>query len=303
MTTTRTYGVELEVVGITAAQAVEAIRAAGLECHFRGYTHAVTDYWKVVTDSSLTGSINCEVVSPKLAGEEGFRQITLVCNALEAIGAKVDKSTGMHVHVDVADLDFNQMRRVVKTFVKYEDSFDALIAPSRRNAYFARSNIGSLLGYYTTPAGCPGWNRYGAPYHAEHNGATREQMCELAFTVLDGCRNLDALRQLFINAAGSGEARYHKLNIEAYWRHRTFEYRCHQGTTNAAKVVAWVKLCVQMIDVAANAKAVEKRNTRNTGNDGIARLPGLFKAVKLDKETQKFFRQRAKELARETVAA
>lgn len=44
--------------------------------------------------------------------------------------------------------------------------------------------------------------------------------------------------------------RYHKLNLEAYSRHRTVEFRQHGGTTNFTKMENWIRFAANMITFA-----------------------------------------------------
>lgn len=53
-----------------------------------------------------------------------------------------------------------------------------------------------------------------------------------------------SLRQAF------GGDRYHKLNLEAYARHRTVEFRQHGGTTNFTKMENWIRFIANMITFA-----------------------------------------------------
>jgi hypothetical protein len=287
-TMTRNFGVELEIVNLTASRAVQVLTAAGIDAYDAGYTHQVSNQWKVVSDSSVFMEVNgvkvygCEVVSPKLCGQHGRDQVRRVCKALEAAGAKVNKTCGFHVHVNAADLDLGQIKRVVKTWVKYEDTVDTLIAPSRRNNYFARSNAATLTGYYT--------HDYRSGYHASRYVA-EATVCEQAFAVIDKCKSVDDLR------LAHGEERYHKLNLEAYYRHRTIEFRGHQGTVDADKALAWVEFCLKMVCVPVATAAVVKRNERKDGNKGADRLPAMFKALALTADERKYFTARAKKLA------
>ena len=42
--------------------------------------------------------------------------------------------------------------------------------------------------------------------------------------------------------------RYHKVNLQSYYRHGTVEFRQHSGTLNAAKAVNWVRMLAAYID-------------------------------------------------------
>ena len=77
--------------------------------------------------------------------------------------------------------------------------------------------------------------------------------------------------------------RYHKLNLEAYARHRTVEFRQHGGTTNFTKMENWIRFAANMITFA-------KQGMVNTGCS-LANIPFLTADQKI------FFKLRTKKLA------
>jgi hypothetical protein len=89
---------------------------------------------------------------------------------------------------------------------------------------------------------------------------------------------LDDLRVAF------GNDRYHKINLEAYARHRTIEFRQHSGSTNFTKMSNWVLFLGRMITFAQQAK-VETGTT-------LQNLPFLTDDQKI------YFKLRTKKLSR-----
>lgn len=64
--------------------------------------------WLAKSDCSINasaGRIGCEFVSPVLKGEAGLAQVLQVLETLKALGAQVNASCGMHVHVGWAGSD------------------------------------------------------------------------------------------------------------------------------------------------------------------------------------------------------
>lgn len=45
-----------------------------------------------------------------------------------------------------------------------------------------------------------------------------------------------------------GQSRYYKLNIQSYYRHGTVEFRQHQGTVDADKIIAWVAFTQAIVE-------------------------------------------------------
>ena len=90
-------------------------------------------------------------------------------------------------------------------------------------------------------------------------------------------QNITQLRSAF------GNARYHKLNLEAYARHRTVEFRQHGGTTNFTKMENWIRFAANMITFAQQGMV-------NAGCQ-LSSIPFLTADQKI------FFKLRTKKLA------
>lgn len=131
--TPRAFGLELEFIG--SARAVEqAMRANGLECYRPGYTHEVMSTWKIVPDGSVARG--GELVSPILSGEPGTEATLLACQALREAGTSTDRSTGLHVHHTVRDLDTNEFKKVLGFWYNTQDVLEQLVSPSRRTSHW-----------------------------------------------------------------------------------------------------------------------------------------------------------------------
>jgi hypothetical protein len=66
-----------------------------------------------------------EIVSPVLKGADGLRQLKAVCDWLNAVGAKVNRSTGFHVHVGFDRRDKAGLRRLVSLVANFEKALYA----------------------------------------------------------------------------------------------------------------------------------------------------------------------------------
>lgn len=105
------------------------------------------------------------------------------------------------------------------------------------------------------------------------------------------CKGLDTISEAAVNhAVNIGELRaafrnnrYHKVNLEAYARHRTVEFRQHGGSTNFTKMAAWIHFLEKMITFA-------KQGTVQTGTS-LQNIPFLTESEKL------YFKLRTKKLA------
>lgn len=105
------------------------------------------------------------------------------------------------------------------------------------------------------------------------------------------CKGLSSISTADIQAAQSihdlqaafGNNRYRKVNLEAYARHRTVEFRQHSGTTNFTKMENWIRFLNGLITFA---KA------------GIAGTTSLDNIPFLDEKQKLFYKLRTKKLAR-----
>lgn len=107
----RPFGLEIELIHPDAREVRYAMNAAGLSCEREDYNHTTRSYWKIVPDGSVAHGF--EVVSPILRGSEGRRQARIAYQALRDAGASVDRSCGLHVHLEATDLTAGTIARVV----------------------------------------------------------------------------------------------------------------------------------------------------------------------------------------------
>lgn len=164
----RQFGVEAEFYNITPQRAIEALAEVGINASFEGYTHAVTSNWKIVTDGSVTGTntgrgTGLELVSPILKGEEGLVELEKALNALDAAGAKVNTTCGLHVHIDTNGMTPTQRKNFFNSYVRNQDLMDRLVSRSRRNNqnYTMRYDARNIDAYADSAAtGRGGNNRY-----------------------------------------------------------------------------------------------------------------------------------------------
>lgn len=130
------FGIEVEFVGACPRQVARVINEVeGVECSFAGYTHLTTSYWKVVSDASLNSvrGYAGELVSPILQGTEGVTELFKVLEALNSVeGVTVNRSCGLHVHLDCREMNINEIKTVFSRYEQYEEQIDLCMPRSRR---------------------------------------------------------------------------------------------------------------------------------------------------------------------------
>jgi hypothetical protein len=133
--TDRSFGIEIEFVGADLREVEAAINCAGVECYVEGYNHTTRPYWKIVSDASLQSLRGRagELVSPILNGVEGVRELEKVIDALNAVdGVTVNRSCGLHIHLDCRDMTIEQIKATYERYSNYEEQIDLCMPRSRR---------------------------------------------------------------------------------------------------------------------------------------------------------------------------
>lgn len=217
----KTFGVELEFIaprGHSRQTVAEALTAAGVAAYDAGYTHHTSDRWKLVSDASVSGYSDhvvtgegMELVSPILTGDAGLATLRKACETLTAIGCKVNKTCGLHVHVGARTMSVVAMRRLAIMYSDFELVLDSLMPSSRR------ANNNTYL-----------------------QGLRRMNKA--------GVSSASSARE--IAAQINGGSRYAKLNFTSHWKHGTVEFRHHAGTVNADKACNWTIACIRMVRAA-----------------------------------------------------
>ena len=250
---------------VSKRQILASIREAGINIHDAGYTHNVISCWKAVSDSSLTYG-GFELVSPPMKGAQNIeKEITNICKAIEGL-VKVDRTCGLHVHFEVLD-KYHFRRRVdtrttsgkiqalknkpakkftanlLRNYAYFQPVIDALVSPSRRG------------------------NNY-CNYIPDGARMTQEQIKRFS-------ENKENYAHLIYGMSG----RYQVINLSCLETYGTVEFRQHNGSTNAKKILNWVKLMERMVTRSWDRK-YEGRNCEdyNLTIDGMMDFLGFGKS-------------------------
>ena len=203
------FGVELEIIGLDTRQAANWLVGEGIPCQVGAYGSSAADgNWNATNDATVHGG--CEVKSPHLTGMEGLDQLARVARILSEAGASVDRSCGMHVHIDARDFKAIQMRRILMLWVKHRRALEWYASPDRRENHFCQP---------------------------------------LPETMWEQCPkrgHIDNIIRTTIRR--SGVRRDRQLNLCAYERHGTIECRLHEGTLDPDVIQSWVIFMLRLCD-------------------------------------------------------
>lgn len=254
------FGVEVEMTGITRKQAAQALAAYfGTEPrhgsdHYDSWYVTDTDgkEWRLMYDSSIETEKRdengythiasrlyaVEMVTPKLTYAE-LPKLQECVRQVRHAGAKVNRTCGIHVHVDAANHNRQSLKNLIGIMYSKEDIlFNALkVNPERVEAYCKK---------------------------------VREPMLQKARRLSsEETTDLTQLEQIWYEGNVSKTqhynwTRYYALNLHSVFYRGTVEWRCFNSTLHAGKVAAYVNLCL-----AISAQAIAQRSTvmRKTHSD------------------------------------
>lgn len=219
---TITFGVEIEFLPATNLATTESLAAilstqSGLSTRGAYRGTPTSRAWKIVKDSSVrwqpsgpggAAEIGFEAVSPILR-EADFNQIDKVCRALSSIGARVNRTCGLHIHIGGPTLNVDVMKRLAVLYAEVEPWLDSLLPPSRRES--------------------------------------RNSFCVSVKEHINLQQVVGATTAADIAQGIARASRYTKLNFTSYWRHGTVEFRQHSGTIDPEKIKHWAWLCKQLL--------------------------------------------------------
>lgn len=247
-----TFGVEIECympIGMTSSELSAKVRAAGVECYPEAYNHSVRRFWKIVTDGSLHDMVRgVELVSPVLTGEAGFSDIAKVCKVLTSIGCKVSQKAGLHVHVGCRNENPTTLRRIACNYSYYQNVIDGFLAPSRRDANYAKRL---------------------------RTDATVERATSVNEVILSVGQNPHTPRAISRQAV---------VNFQSLNSYGTVEFRQHQGSVEAEKVLNWVKFCGRMV--------IASRTENAALNERECSLAGLMAMLEMPAKGREYFEAR-----------
>lgn len=254
------FGVEIELTGITRAEAAEALAAYFETTPQRSYDNYDSWYvpdregkqWRIMSDGSIRAEWNddghyrrttdpeyrVEMVTPKLTYDE-MEKFQECVRRIRQAGGKVNDSCGMHVHVDASNHNRQSLKNLLSIMYSKEDLlFKALKTdPARVNRWCQR---------------------------------VREPMLQRARRLSnEPTTDLTQLENIWYEGCISAHehynwTRYYALNLHSVFYRGTIEWRCFNSTLHAGRAKAYVNLCLAM-----SAQAIAQRTSvmRKTVSD------------------------------------
>ena len=247
------FGIEMEMTGITRKMAAEVI-AAYFDTHevYDGGSYDayhVTDgqgrNWKVVSDASIHPAARdgrsastlykVEVVSP-ICHYEDIETIQELVRKLRHAGACVNRSCGIHIHVDAAPHSVKTLRNLVNIMVSKEDLlYKALAVDVAREDHYCQKTDLSFL-----------------------EELNRKKP-----------KSIEIFEEMWYHGDSRSydhydETRYHALNLHSVFSKGTIEFRLFNGTMHAGKVKTYIQLSLAISHQALVQKGASHSRTKST---------------------------------------
>lgn len=251
---TQQFGIEMEMTGITRERAAQVIAGYfGTASSFRGGVYGAYEaidrqgrVWKAVSDASIVcqkkaasggksmagREYSCEVVSPILTYGD-IADLQEVVRQLRHAGAFVNKSCGIHIHVDASKHTPATLTNLVNLMAQKEDIlYRALqIAPDRLQ-YCKKVNEDLL---------------------EVINRRKPKTLPELADMWYAGCYDS--------RDAHYNRSRYRGLNLHATFTKGTIEFRLFNATTHAGEIKSYIQFCLALSQQALSQKKASCRRS------------------------------------------
>lgn len=255
---TQTFGVEIELTGITRSKAADIIAnyfgTAKREVGGFYDKYQVADrqnrQWTLMSDGSIDtrhqdgteadGEYSCEVVTP-ICKWEDIEDIQEIVRQLRHAGAIANSSCGIHVHVGAEKHTAKTLRNLVNIMASKEDLlFKALRVGANREHYCQKADENFV-----------------------EKLNSRKPQTERAVANLwyEGHEDIYQSRSSHYN-----DSRYRALNLHSLWQGKGVEFRCFNGTTHAGKIKTYIQLCLAINHQALTQKGASAKKTKS-GNE------------------------------------
>ena len=250
------FGIEIEMTGITREAAAEtAAEYFGTRSRYIGTyydVYAALDpegrQWKFMSDGSIDAQkrvggkkisadreYQTEMVSP-ICRYEDIVSIQEIVRKLKERGAFVNKTCGIHVHIDASPFDARTLRNITNIMASKEDLiYKALqVSVSREHSYCRKVEQRFL-----------------------------EELNQKKPKTLDGVERIwyggDSRRDTHYD-----DSRYHCLNLHSVFQKGTVEFRLFNGTLHAGKIKAYIQFSLAIGAQALNQSCASRRKTQTT---------------------------------------
>lgn len=180
-----------------------------------GWYRSNGETWDVKTDSTSGWEVASRAI--QLNAEGANEELERVCHRLGSLMPQVDRSCGLHMHIETRDLTWPQVQNLVWLWARYEPYWFSLVPGWRR----ARSYCAPICTYSLDGTPCIDWSATVVP-------------------IITGYRD-DARPEFWPRAS---------LNLRPWWHSGRVEVRLHHGSINYQEMREWAMLMLALVERA-----------------------------------------------------
>lgn len=241
----------------------------------------------IQTDGSLKNN-GVEFQTPKLYAKTGEEFVEQVCRTLNAKKFFVDKTCGLHIHLD-ANSDYfidgetenreitSRIKNLWLFYLAFNDCLIALLPHSRRKSTYCLPLSGNYL--WKDISKCYDLADLESKWYKYHNDDSKLER-----------REIERRKKNHTD-----DTRYNGVNMHTLFAEGHLEIRYHSGTIDAKKIFYWVELHQRIMDrigrgnlkIAAIVKAFDMLTLTE-------KLKEFWKLLELPEANQKYFEARLK---------
>ena len=185
----------------------------GGETSFNDVEDGMPSQWILDNDGSISGNGAEFYLRGPQNGDKLYKSIDDLCESLRNWDCSINRSCGLHVHIDARDLFYKELKGMLLVGKKAEKFIYSMLPPSRETSNWCKRlpmSVESILRINSD-----------------------SDFIDLWYDSCEASRSMDKYN----------EARYHGMNMHARVYLGSVEFRYHSGTNNPIKIKNWMYVC------------------------------------------------------------
>jgi hypothetical protein len=220
------FGIEVEFNDGERSTIATRVQEAGIACTAVGYGHEITRFWRMTTDSTVSGG---ELVSPIMSGDDlSIEQVRHAIRIVKEHGGTTGRNVGMHVHLDVTPFHTPELKALAYNLQRAQDCFAAFVPVHR---YDGSIGCGAELIDPCEWDSIHNWLDGVDPANRRRTNDNREESCPIQ--------------------------RYVSFNFNSLLTYGTIECRLLGHTLNTIKVRTWIRALQALVEVSRQELEVD----------------------------------------------